>query len=51
MHGSHALVSPPPMSSRHRILEAYSRWHMTICKLLGTLGSYLDLLFVVHAVN
>ncbi len=29
-----ALVSPPPMSSRHRILEPNGRWHATIfiCK-------------------
>ncbi len=25
-----ALVSPPPMCSRHRILEPYGRWHATI---------------------
>ncbi len=25
-----ALVSPPPMSSRHRILERYGRWHATL---------------------
>ncbi len=27
---SHAVVSPPPMSSHHRILEPYGRWHATI---------------------
>ena len=28
--GSCALVSPPLMSSRHRILEPYGRWHATV---------------------
>ena len=28
--GSRALVSPPLISSRHRILEPYGRWHATI---------------------
>ncbi len=27
--GSHTLVSPPLMSSRHRIMEPYGRWHTT----------------------
>ena len=30
MRGSCALVSPPPMSSRHRILEPSGRWHSTL---------------------
>ncbi len=30
-----ALVSPPPMSSRHRILEPYGRWHATICTVVN----------------
>ncbi len=28
--GPHALVSPPPMSLRHRNLEPYGRWHATV---------------------
>ncbi len=30
MCGFDALVSPPLMSSRHRILEPYGSWHTTI---------------------
>ncbi len=30
--GFRALVSPPLMSSRHRIFEPYGRWHKTLYK-------------------
>ncbi len=37
--GSRALVSPPLVSSRHRILEPYGRWHVTIRSLFHELSS------------
>ena len=36
---SRALVNPPPMSSCHRILEPYSRWHATIYTTVGCVYS------------
>ncbi len=42
-HDPHAFVSPPPMSSRHRILEPYGRWCATIYNLFRVF-SYSSLL-------
>ncbi len=40
--GKSTLISPPPMSSRHRNQEPSERWHATICTIVHLSHSDMD---------